>query len=336
MIAFKGAGPIAPRNGSACGFVPEYDDVSALRDPSGYSASEDLARAVNVALELTMPLLVTGETGTGKTQLAYRIAAELGLSEPLRFDTKSSSQAPDLFYTFDNLRQFAQSQLSVAQNRSPPNAVAFIRYAALGLAILQSKDLNGEDGADVRLYVGGNFQGDGPRQTVVLVDEIDKAPRDFPNDLLNQIENLEFYVPELGVPTVRANRRFPPIVVITSNSEKQLPEPFLRRCIYHNIEFPKDVADIDKILGTRLSQLKLTGEGYSGAIKFFFRLRADDARLIKKPSTSELLDWLRALQRAGFNAKEAFGAQSEIARNCLGGLVKTGDDMKVALRLLRA
>lgn len=298
-----------------------------LHNPRGYVAGPELARAVNVALALQMPLLVTGEPGTGKTQLAYRVAAELGLGDVLRFDTKTSSSATDLFYHFDTVRQFAQSQLQAATGKSIPRPQEFLRFNALGKAILRSLDP-----AEVNRRVGIDVGHASPNASLVLIDEVDKAPRDFPNDLLNQIENLEFAIPELGE-HLRADRRFAPVIIITSNSEKQLPEPFLRRCVYHHIEFPRDPKAIDQILGARLSTLGLEGAGARDLVRLFFRLR-DDTRLAKRPSTSELLDWMRVLAAAGFDMQRAIDDQRETLRTCAGSILKTSDDIQRFRELL--
>lgn len=319
---FQGQGPI---EGAAAN--PLVTEVDSLRDPQGYRASKELANAVNVALALQMPLLVTGEPGTGKTQLAYRLAVELGKTEVLRFDTKSSSQANDLYYHFDSIRQFGQSQLNAAAEKPLPDGREFIRFSAMGQAILRTLDP-----ADVEKRLGSALRHDKPTASVVMIDEIDKAPRDFPNDLLNQIENLEFSVPELGH-TFSANRKLAPVVVITSNSEKQLPEPFLRRCVYHHIEFPSDQAEIEAILGTRLERLHLDGVAYREALALFFKLRAN-ATLIKKPSTSELLDWLRALSRVGLVLETPLAQQRPLLETCLGTLLKISDDVKIAKSML--
>lgn len=318
---FKGHGDIS-------GYQPGSEDLAnPLRNPNGYRASIDLARAVNVALALDMPLLVTGEPGTGKTQLAYRMAAELGLGALLRFDTKSSSQAAELFYQFDSIRQFAQSQLNAAAGKALPQARDFLRIQALGSAILRTLEP-----ADVARRVGALPGHARPVRTLVLIDEVDKAPRDFPNDLLNQIENLEFSVHELGE-HFKADRAHAPVIVITSNSEKQLPEPFLRRCVYHHIEFPKDAQELEAILAARLSRLHVQGKAHGELLRWFFRLR-EDLALSKKPSTSELLDWLRVLAQAGLEPARGIEQQRDVLHACLGSLLKTREDVeRIAARI---
>ena len=318
---FKGFGPIP-------GWRSETNrPEGGLTDPEGYQASEPLARAVNVALALDMPLLLTGEPGTGKTQLAYRLAAELGVATPLRFNTKSSSQVNDLFFSFDNVRYFAQSQINGSRNLALPEAKQFVRFEGLGEAIIRTLDR--DEVADV---LPPGFPAYLPGRSVVLVDEVDKAPRDFPNDLLNQLENLEFSVPELRKNPIIAESSRRPIVVITSNSEKQLPDPFLRRCTYHHIEFPKE--RIDAIVARRLRHLPLGSLAFEQAKEFFFKLRESETGLAKKPSLSELLDWLLALERSGLESSNPFASQEDIARGCLGTLAKTELDHALAAELL--
>lgn len=315
---FKGQGPIKDASTN-----PLITKAKPLQNPEGYIAGKALINAVNVALALKKPLLVTGDPGTGKTQLAYRLAAEFGKTEVLRFDTKSSSQATDLYYQFDNIRQFGQSQLNVAAGKPLPESREFIRFAAMGLAILRTLEPD-----EIESRIGPTFRHAQAVESVVMIDEIDKAPRDFPNDLLNQIENLEFAIPELGQ-TFRANEELAPVVIITSNSEKQLPEPFLRRCVYHHIEFPTDEKEIGGILGERLKQLNLSGLAYREAVQFFFDLRAHGA-IGKKPSTSELLDWIRALSNEGLDMNKALKEQPTVVKTCLGTLLKTTEDVKLA------
>ncbi|MBL9138690.1 MAG: MoxR family ATPase [Verrucomicrobiales bacterium] len=315
---FRGSGPL-----SASHLTRNGDDP--LRDPAGYIASKELAQAVNVALAIGRPLLVTGEPGTGKTELAYRIAAEISDGEVLRFDTKSSSQAVDLFYQFDSVGQFAQVQLDVARKLEPSPAIQFLRIQAFGKAILRTLPPE-----TVRRTFGLDEGSAEPRRSVVLVDELDKAPRDFPNDLLNQIANLEFSIPEIRCDTpVKANREFAPFVLITSNSEKQLPDAFLRRCVYHHIEFPRDRAQLARILGGRLGGLSLNGPVLEPLMDWFLEAR-EKLSLEKRPSTSELLDWMRALGRAGLgsesNLKDA--PSKELVRQTLGCLFKTQRDLE--------
>lgn len=301
-----------------------------LKDPAGYSASDELANAVNVALSLRMPLLVTGDPGTGKTQLAFRIAAELGFGKVLRFDTKSSSVATELFYQFDSVRQFTQSQLNAATQRRLPQATDFVRWHAMGLAILRTLP---PDSSDLARLGDSHPRHDAPMRSLVLIDEIDKAPRDFPNDLLNQMENYEFFVPELQMHFAASrNAQLAPVVLITSNSERQLPEAFLRRCVYHHIEFPKDAHELHHLLEPRLKAIQLAEVATRDAVQRFFRLR-EDRGFSRAPSTSELLDWLRALRSEGFFESGAQARQKEVLLATAGTLFKTREDLSRALDL---
>jgi MoxR-like ATPase len=284
-----------------------------------------------------MPLLITGEPGTGKTQLAYRLAAELYGGEPLRFNTKSASVASELFYQFDNIGYFSASQRAALNKQAQPAAREFIRYRALGAAILCSHPWD-----DVRAGVADAQRDElsliANRASVVLIDEIDKAPRDFPNDLLDQIENQAFEIPELRVDRIASAPNKRPIVVITSNSEKQLPEAFLRRCVYHHIEIPSDPAKrlalVRAILEKRLQVMaKREGAGFDGALAAFFKLR-EDAAVEKKPTTSELLDWLRALNARQFDFSRTIGEQNDGVIACVGALAKTKTDRERLIKLL--
>ena len=190
--------------------LPLFEKFGKLDNPEHYLAERGLKDAVNVALALGQPLLVTGEPGTGKTQLAASIAYELGLGSPLVFNVKTTSTAKDLFYRYDALRHFHDAQFHKAELTVEP----YITYEALGLAILLSLDPREADP-----FLPEPLRSKGPARSVVLIDEIDKAPRDLPNDVLNEIENMTFSVKETGR-TFTADSRWRPILVLTSNSEK--------------------------------------------------------------------------------------------------------------------
>jgi MoxR-like ATPase len=290
-----------------------------LERPWDYVAGADLVHAINVALILNQPLLLTGEPGTGKTQLAYSLAWQLGLDEPLKFETKSTSTARDLFYTYDVLARFHAAEVG---DRTA-HARDFITFNALGAAILLANDRSEIEG-----YITREFEEvyrPGPkRRSVVLIDEVDKAPRDFPNDILNEIDGMYFRIPELsrderdrGMPTgveaagasepgpapakefgkVVADKAMKPIVVLTSNSEKNLPDAFLRRCVYYHIPFP-DRRALRKILNARLVQITgPLGRLGDDAIKFLGRIRRPEVGLRRPAATSELIGWLLALRK---------------------------------------
>jgi MoxR-like ATPase len=274
-----------------------------LNNPLDYYVDERLRNAVSVALMLGLPLLVTGKPGTGKTQLASRVAFELGLPKehfPLTFYTKSTSTARALFYQYDALRHFRDSQVAETEVDAKP----YITYEALGLAILLSLEPTHTQRAKVNDYLPEHFREEGPvrPRPVVLIDEIDKAPRDFPNDLLNEIEGMSFTVKEVrdedgkkqGL-TISADAQHGPVVIITSNSERDLPDAFLRRCVFYHIE-PPDEELLKKIVAGRLELGgDFTDEMRRRAIKHFLKIR-DLPGLDKTPTTAELLAWMRVLE----------------------------------------
>ena len=259
-----------------------------------YIAQPQVADIVNLAIDLKRPILVEGEPGCGKTQLAYSIAAELQLGEPLKISVKSTSRAQDLL-----VRMNALKRLQDAQN--PHNKdVAFVHpYLSLGPL--------------------GKAIHDG-KHCVVLLDEIDKADIDFPNDLLDVLDDFSFQIDELPAEeeeacrarhgfgrTVRGNADARPIVVITSNREKRLPEPFLRRCLYVRVTFPRDAGELRAIVrkNAKRDLESLSDELLNAMVVAFLNVR-DLARgnTQKPPTTSELIDWVRILHWKGVTAEE--------------------------------
>ena len=229
-----------------------------------YIASDELIRSVNIAAALKKPLLVKGEPGTGKTMLAEAVAKSLDM-ELLIWNIKSTTRAQDGLYVYDTVQRLYDSQFGTA---GVDDIGKYIRMGKLGEAFQREK------------------------QVVLLIDEIDKADLEFPNDLLWELDQMEFYIPETGE-TVKAKER--PIVIITSNAEKELPDAFLRRCIFHYIAFPEkeEMAEIVKAHFPELEESLL-----QGALDAFYRIR-NLPGLSKKPATSELLDWIMALRLGG-------------------------------------
>lgn len=260
-----------------------------------YVLSPELATTVNVALALDQPLLVTGEPGCGKTSLAWAVAEQLG-AQVLEFHVKSTSSARDLLYTIDNLRRFHDASAGLEAARDAGN---YLTYQALGEAIR----------AD--------------RTCVVLIDEIDKAPRDFPNDLLNELDRMEFAVREIE-PPLHHRQSVQHFVLVTSNSERRLPMPFLRRCVYTHIDFP--AAE----MLTRIVELHCEPPSRSFvemAVERFLELRAIDG-MVKPPATGELVAWVRVLGHMGADEDSLAAARPLADLPALESLVKMLDDRR--------
>jgi len=259
-----------------------------------YIAAPDLMQTVNVAVQLSRPLLIKGEPGTGKTMLAQSIAR--GLDMPLIvWNVKSTTKAQDGLYLYDTVQRLYDGQFG---DRDVSDIAQYIKPGKLGEAFK----------SDVRV--------------VLLIDEIDKADLEFPNDLLWELDQMEFGIPETHE-TVKAIHR--PIVLITSNAEKELPDAFLRRCVFHYIEFPDD-AMMQRIVHVHVPQLDK--RLLELALQAFYWLR-DVPGLQKKPSTSELIDWVQALARGGVHAQE-IAARLPF----MGVLLKKDHDIDVAQRAL--
>lgn len=347
--------------------TPAHQDAARYIDPPG------LFDAVDSALLLGLPLLVTGEPGTGKTQAAYWLSELLGennghdRAQLLRTDVKSTMSGRDLLYRFDEVARFRDS----AGGSEPRPLIDYIEFEALGAAIIRAAGgqaqlgvLGARDPAEVSQRVFGTtrkellardllpgdaaFADAAPTCRVVLIDELDKAPRDTPNDLLAEIENMAFSIPELGLRVdargaggAKAGEQRP-IVVITSNSERDLPEPFLRRCAFFHIPFP-DEALIRAIVANSVDGIgDPDAPLVTSATQYLTELRSDQ-RLSKRPATAEFLAWTACLSGrlvglpVGQSIADTFDPvkRTKLLQS-LGCLVKTRDDLEIAKGLMLA
>lgn len=303
--------------------LPGYKPLVHLDAPEHYIAEKGLSDAVNVALVLGQPLLVTGEPGTGKTRLADSVAHELGA--PLfRFYTKTSSTATDLFYQYDALARFRDSHIPERREKTTED---YITYQALGKAVLLADpEISSGENQEEYISKAGLDKYERPVRSVVLIDEIDKAPRDFPNDLLNEVETMTFTVKETETAfTAREDCR--PILILTSNSEKDLPEPFLRRCVFFHISFPS-ADQLKEIVQRRFNDHpEFTPEFIERAIAHFLEIRKI-ATLKKEPETAEFLTWITILKSLNPDIKDlrAPGEAKLLARS-YSVLAKTREDL---------
>ena len=258
-----------------------------------YVSTSDLAVAVNASIALEKPLLVKGEPGTGKTELARQVASSLDL-EIIEWNIKSTTKAQQGLYEYDAVSRLRDSQLG----ESIRDIDKYIRKGKLWKAFEKKK------------------------KVVLLIDEIDKADIEFPNDLLQELDKMEFYVYETGQ-IVRAKKR--PIVIITSNNEKELPEAFLRRCFFHYIQFP-DLETLKKIVEVHFPNIKKSL--LEVALKSFFEVR-EIPGLKKKPSTSEALDWIKLLLLEDLSPSDLKIDGKNLLPKLHGALLKNEQDIQL-------
>lgn len=253
-----------------------------------YLASPELTAAVDVAVALQKPLLIKGEPGTGKTVLAEAVAEALG-QELLTWHVKSTTKAQDGLYHYDTIQRLNDARFGEGDVK---DIAHYIKLGALGRAFSADK------------------------RVVLLIDEIDKADMEFPNDLLHELDRMSFHIPETGE-TVTAKER--PVVIITSNNEKELPDAFLRRCVFHYIAFPDE-----ELMGriVKVHQPDVEDKLLQQAMLRFYKLR-EIPEIRKRPSTSELIDWIAALRLGGLSAKDI-----EEAIPFLGLLLKRENDIE--------
>ena len=263
-----------------------------------YIATPDLSIAVNAAITLEKPLLIKGEPGTGKTELARQIANSLSL-EIIEWNIKSTTRAQQGLYEYDAVSRLRDSQLGDTDINNVDN---YIKRGKLWEAFIAEQ------------------------KVVLLIDEIDKADIEFPNDLLHELDKMEFHVYETGQQITAKHR---PIIIITSNNEKELPDAFLRRCFFHYIRFP-DQSTLEKIVEIHFPEIKKSL--LDRALTQFFEIR-ETPGLKKKPSTSEVLDWLKLLLADDISPSELRNDPKNILPKLHGALLKNEQDVQLFERL---
>ena len=269
-----------------------------FKGTQNYISTEDLNVAVNAAITLEKPLLIKGEPGTGKTELARQISNSLGL-EIIEWNIKSTTKAQHGLYEYDTVSRLRDSQFGEEKVKDISN---YIKKGPLWRAFEAKK------------------------KVVLLIDEIDKADLEFPNDLLLELDKMEFYVYELQKKIQSQNR---PIVIITSNNEKELPDAFLRRCFFHYIKFP-DENTLKKIIEVHFPKIK--SKMVNGALQKFFDVR-NTAGLKKKPSTSELIDWLQLLLSDDIDPS-SLNDEKNALPSLYGALLKNEQDVEMFEKLM--
>ena len=313
--------------------LPDFDPEKYVVDPGLHNAAE-------VAFALRQPLLLMGEPGTGKTRFAQKLAHELAkpnskhpyqfLDKPLVFNTKTNSSARDLFYTYDALSHFQSANIKREVGHAAPDTASFLTLQALGKAIALT---NPGSIPHPKLSEGLLPQA---WSSVVLIDEIDKAPRDFPNDILNEIEDQEFFIRELDNLRVQRGKTkmkqgdaelekdVPILILMTSNSEKNLPDAFLRRCVFYHIPFPTP-DQLKVIAQTSLGEASaaFSDQYLERLIEKFEEVRKKAAR--KAPGTAEMLAWLRVIGLQDIQHLESAENKRKMKEN-LSILIKTKED----------
>jgi|TARA_R100000541_G_scaffold2735_1_gene9217 MoxR-like ATPase len=278
--------------------LKKVENKMKFQGTQDYVATDDLTIAVNAAVTLERPLLVKGEPGTGKTELARQVSAALGLPM-IEWNIKSTTRAQQGLYEYDAVSRLRDSQLGEERVHDVKN---YIRKGKLWQA----------------------FEAEG--KTVLLIDEIDKADIEFPNDLLQELDKMEFFVYETGE-TIKAENR--PIVIITSNNEKELPDAFLRRCFFHYIQFP-EMDTLRKIVEVHHPGIKESL--LTTALTQFYEIREQQG-LKKKPSTSEVLDWLKLLLAEDMDAADLKKDGKSALPKLHGALLKNEQDVHLFERL---
>ena len=269
-----------------------------FKSTSNYIATDELILAVNSSITIERPLLIKGEPGTGKTQLAEELAKHLD-TEIISWHVKSSSKAQHGLYEYDTVSRLRDSQFGEEKVKDISN---YIKKGPLWRAFEAKK------------------------KVVLLIDEIDKADLEFPNDLLLELDKMEFYVYELQKKIQSQNR---PIVIITSNNEKELPDAFLRRCFFHYIKFP-DENTLKKIIGVHFPKIK--SKMVNSALQKFFDVR-NTPGLKKKPSTSELIDWLQLLLSDDIDPS-SLNDEKNALPSLYGALLKNEQDVEMFEKLM--